>query len=118
MKTAGALFIAALLATTSYAQESLLGKYSGSQTIGEGSERSTRGVELIITSVENGVVKAKYTVSSRRCGGEISMEGKLRGDKLDLVSVIQGGRAGDCARTLNVTVKDDTLVGRNIQLSK
>ena len=118
MKTAGALFIAFLVAATSYAQDSLLGKYSGSSTVADGGRSLTRGVVLVITSVENGVVKAKYTVASRRCSGELPMEGTLRESKLELVSVAQGGSAGDCSRTLNLTVTGNTLVGRDIQLSK
>lgn len=118
MKKTCALFGAVLFAATGYAQESLLGKYSGSSTVADGGRSLTRGAVLTITSVENGVVKANYTVASRRCSGEIPMEGTLREDKLHLASVAQGGRAGDCSRTLNLIVKDNTLVGRDIQLSK
>src|SRR4051812_25741404 len=109
-----------------YAQDQLLGKYTGNfittTRTGGGTPRSF-GLELIIEGVENGVVKAALAFHGINCFGNYPMEGKLNGDQLQLRATRKGGLGGDCQIELTGTVEGNKIVGRladgsPVQLSK
>jgi len=110
--------------TITYAQESLVGTYTGSYTVpvsGYGPQQV--GMQLIIASVENGVVKGAATVYRLSCKGNYPMEGKYDGNKLVMKSTAKGGVAGDCIIALNVVQEGNKLVGKTgsgapLQLSR
>ena len=92
------------------AQESLLGKYSGSyeRRTNRGDERY--GVELNLTSIENGAVKGSAVRHGRQCPGTYPMEGTLSDNRLTLKSG-KGGNADDCSANMRLTVEGDKLKG-------
>jgi hypothetical protein len=115
--------------TITYAQDSLVGTYKGSFTVPSHQGKGSRqiGVQLVIASVENGVVKGTATNygfgQGGSCAGDYPMEGKYDGNKLEMKSTAKSGRAGDCSFNLNVVQKGNKLVGttnrdRPIRLSK
>ena len=106
------------------AQDSLVGTYKGNNT-GPGCPGDVQvEVQLVIASVEKGVVKGTVTQFSKGgCAGEYPMEGTYDDNKLVMKSTGKGGRAGDCDFGLNVALEGNKLVGTNvggrpIQLSK
>lgn len=121
---AGACFVTFVFACGSvYAQDSLVGKWSGSFSIQTSRGEIKVGVELTIASVENGKVKGTATSYSKSCGGQYEMQGTYQDDKLALKSANKSGGAGDCWFGLKLTVDGNKLVGTTgvgspIQLSK
>ena len=108
------------------AQHALVGKYTGSFVQRTGSGEYTPGLTLEILTVEGDTVKGKAVRgaagSARGCAGEYPVEGKLKGDTLELKATEKGGPAGDCQLTLKLTVEGNKLVGTLLkypaQLSK
>lgn len=75
-----------------HAQDSLLGTYTGTYTYSgrTGSPREL-GVQLIIASVENGVVKGTATLTTGGpCTGDYPMEGKYEDSKLVMKATAKG----------------------------
>jgi len=110
------------------AQESLVGRYVGSY---EGQARTggtrSNGVELNITSEENGIVKGEARlVTAGSCAGAYPMEGRFENNKLVMRATSKGGGAGDCSFSFNAVKEGNKLVGttgtsgsgRPLQLSK
>ena len=126
MKPASIVGIAVLLsAGSAYAQDELMGKYSGTYSRG----RSTSGLELEITSVSKGVVKGNLSRIAHRggqggsnCTGTSTVEGALKGDTLRLRAAQKTGASEDCTANLQVKVEGNKLVGKfngmDTQLSK
>jgi len=109
--------------TSLYAQESLIGKYSGTYTttsVRKGGEIRI-GVDLTISSVENGIVKGMTQRHAGPCKGEYPVEGTYKDDKLILKSS-KGGPADDCTTSLQLVSEGNKLkgtLGRSpIELSK
>ena len=98
-----------------FAQQSLVGKYSGAyiSTTNHGDER--QGLTLEITSVDGEIVKGKAVRTARgknvRCNGEYPVEGPVKGNELSLKSTEKGGRTEDCRVNLKLTVESNKLVG-------
>ena len=124
--------IAIMLSGPVFAQQTLLGKYTGTfvQTGGRGGE-STTGIALEILSVDGDNVagKAIRAPAARggrsTCHGEYPVEGMVKGDTLELRGTEKGIKAigaGDCQMTLRLTVDGNKLVGTvnksQAQLSK
>ena len=92
----------------------LLGKYTGSfERLGG---HRTGGLILELLTVESDTVKGKavrmaYGPYATMCNGNYRVEGKLKGDALELRSIEKAGIAGDCDMTLNLTVEGNKLVG-------
>jgi hypothetical protein len=90
------------------AQDSLVGKYQGSAEVQRG--RAGGGApSLVITNVDNGVVKGTATTYGR-CAGEYPLEGRVEGDKLELKST-KAGRLADCVIDYNLSVDGKRLTG-------
>ena len=113
--------------TITYAQDSLVGTYKGNFTVPSNIGDIQIGVQLIIASVEDGVVKGTLTQygfgSGGACAGNYPMEGKYDGNKLVMRATAKGGRAGDCGFGFDVVQEGNKFVGktgsgRPIQLSK
>ena len=105
--------------SSSYAQDSLIGKYSGSYLGTQGGRRW--GFDLNITSVDNGTVKATAFRNGRECRGDIQYEGTYKANQLTLRR-IGGGAASDCPSDLNLVSEGGKLTGTleslSIQLAK
>lgn len=112
--------------TIAYGQDSLVGTYKGSYTVSTRMGDVQIGLQLVIASVENGIVKGTATTSGTSydpCRGNYPMEGKYDGNNLVLRATAKGGAAGDCSFGLNVARVGNKLVsktggGRPIELSK
>ena len=102
-----------LVSSVAGAQESLIGKYTGSYaSTTRNGNTIQRGVELTIVSVDNGVVKGTAEVTRRgSCSGAYPMEGKLEGKTLVMRSTEKGGSASDCSFRLKATHEGNKLVG-------
>jgi hypothetical protein len=108
-----------------FAQQTLLGKYSGSFTQTSRLSNVSVGLSLEILSVDGDTVKGKavrYAIGKGACAGEYPVEGNVKGDVLELKATQKGGPSGDCGMTLRLTVEGNKLVGTmndfNTQLSK
>ena len=93
-----------------YAQESFVGKYTGSyeRKTNRGDERY--GVELNIASVENGIVKGTAIRHGRQCPGSYPIEGTMKENRLELKSG-KGGTADDCAANFRLVAEGNKLKG-------
>ena len=128
MKPVAAMVFAVLsVAASAYAQDALVGKYTGSYALAVRDKEITVRLTLVIASVEDGVVKGTATTASSGsrppCDGDYPMAGKYEGNKLQLHATQKGGRTGDCSLALNLTVEGNKLVGTTgtgsqVQLSK
>ena len=98
-----------------FAQQALLGKYTGTYIAKISSGERAMGLTLEITAVDGDIVKGKAFrtafVPRPPCNGNYPMEGKLKGDSLVLRATEKGGPLGDCTMTLRLTVEGDKLVG-------
>jgi len=118
--------LAILFSAPVLAQHALVGKYTGSFVQRTGTGEYTPGLTLEILTVEGDTVKGTAVRgaagSSRGCAGEYPVEGKLKGDTLELKATTKGGPSGDCQLTLKLTVEGTKLVGTLLkypaQLSK
>ena len=93
-----------------YAQDSLIGKYSGSYTSRVSSGERQTGIELTISSVEGENVKGVVMRHTQRyCRGEFPVEGNLKDNRLVLRG--KGGSTEDCSITLRLTPDGNKLTG-------
>lgn len=92
------------------AQDSLIGKYTGSyeRRTNRGDERY--GVELNIVSVENGIAKGTAVRNGRQCPGTYPVEGTVKDNRLELKSG-KGGTADDCAANFRLVAEGNKLKG-------
>jgi hypothetical protein len=119
---------ALLFSCPALAQQTLLGKYSGTFSYIDHRGEVHTGISLEILSVDGDSVSAKAVRASgslrgrSACAGEYQLEGKVKGDALELRVTEKGGGAGDCGMTLRLTVDGNKLVGtvnkNKAQLSK
>jgi len=116
---AGICFL--LFSTFSFAQQDLLGNYSGTFVV-EGSRKNVSiGVQMQIASVEGGNVTGSFKQIGGACAGDYALSGKLAGDQFALrtgPSEKQGcGNGG-----LKLTAKGGKLAGTygkyELELSK
>lgn len=86
-----------------YAQELLVGRYTGHFTVSSpfpGKDGRRVQVELVIASAENGVVKGTGKSSSNDCkGAEVPLEGKQDGNKLQIRAVEERTTCTDAVRS-------------------
>jgi hypothetical protein len=107
-----------------YAQDTLIGKYTGSVTYPGKRGDTQLGLELVIESIESGSVKATADYfTGGKCAGQYPMVGRYAGNKLQLKSTEKVGRAADCGLILNLAVEGNKLLGttyggHRVQLSK
>ena len=94
-----------------FAQQSLVGKYSGNYLTPSSRGEQSWGFELEITSEENGIVKGLAKRHGSVCYGESPMEGTYKNGKLVMRGKL-ATRGGECVNTLNVTAEGNTLVGK------
>ncbi len=114
--------------STVHAQESLIGKYTGTFTYTGGSSGPRQlGLELDVATEDNGVVKGVVRLTTAGpCAGTYPMAGKLQDNKLIMRSTAKSGAAGDCSFSFNAVREGNKLVGttgtrgdgRPLQLSK
>lgn len=105
------------------AEESVIGKYTGSFIVSTSRGPIRTGLGLVLDSAEGGVVKGNAKIFDWSCAGDYPMEGTLAEGKMQLRSTAKGGRAGDCSLRLNLAVDGDRLTGTTgsgqpVQLSK
>lgn len=108
-------------AKDSPALAAMRGRYTGS-VVDSGSGEMI-GLTLVISSVEDGVVKGTATLGGRGCDGSYPMQGAFRNDQLDLRATRNGGPAGDCPLSLSLAAQGSKLVGAmgngsKVQLSR
>ncbi len=105
--------------TSVHAQDSLIGKYSGTYTATTAGRQW--GLDLNIISVDNGTVKGTALRYGRECRGDFQLEGTYKENQLVLRSNA-GGAAGDCRVDLRLVSEGNNLKGTMgsfpIQLSK
>ena len=104
------LAICLLLGYVALAQDSLVGRYTGSFSYAGALGDTLLGVTLVIATVEGDRVKGSLDLNSRGpCAGVYPMQGRLREGTLTLRG--KGGTAGDCGFRLDVTQQGNKLVG-------
>jgi hypothetical protein len=130
MKPFAAACLTAAISTqaTVFAEDVVVGTYSGSYTFPGPVGDTPLGVKLVITDVDgDGVVKGRVELNSRGpCAGDYPMLGKLQEKKLVMRSTEKRGRAGDCSFSFNVVADGNKLIGttgtsgtgRPLQLSR
>jgi len=101
--------------TITYAEDSIIGTYTGSYEGIWGSNNEQVGVKLIIASVENGDVKGTATLQSPRCGGDYPMAGSYDGHKLIMKATARGGPAGDCFFLVKAVQEGNKFVGTTVR---
>jgi hypothetical protein len=101
----------ALTAGALLAQESIVGKYSG-RADNPRAKGGGGNVDLVITSVDDGIVKGTSRSYTGNCAGEYPLEGKYEHPKLELKGT-KAGRTADCIPEYNLTVEGKRLVGTN-----
>ena len=110
-----AVGLMALLPCSGLAQSSLLGKYSGTYTARVGIHDRAMGLTLVIATVDGDAVYGTAvrisSVAMPPCNGEYPVEGKLKGDMLELRASKKGGPRGDCSMVLRLKVDRNRLVG-------
>jgi len=113
MKTiAGTLLTGLLLAAAgASAEDSIVGRYNASFS-SETINARVWSVTIVITSVEDGVVKGTGIRDDPNCRGEYPLRGKLRGNHIGLRAIKKGGPTGDCGFGFRGTVQDGALVGK------
>src|SRR5689334_3536494 len=100
------------LPTMALAQNSPVGKYSGSYQE-QAAPSFTVGLVLDIASVEDGRVKGVMTVTSRgSCRGQYPMEGVFKADELRMRSIQKGGASGDCSLVFQGKLEGNAFVGK------
>ena len=113
---------ALLLAASAFAEDNVVGKYSGSYTAQNGVPVA---ITLDIKSADGGALQGVGTRSVPRpnapCTGEFPFKGTVKGDRVNVVAD-KYGSAGDCTFRFNGTVAGSKLVGKtgqiDIELSK
>ena len=100
-----------LFSSLSFAQESLLGTWSGSfEVVTATSRRINIPVRLEITSAENGKLAGKVTRGDGPCRGENSVDGTYDGTKVE-VNVAEGAIRGCGNSTMNLSAQGGKLAG-------
>ena len=123
-KVIAAVAIVGGVVSAAYAQDSLVGTWTGNYTFPGRRGDTLLGVRLQIASAEDGVVKGVATLSTRgACAGDYPMAGKYEENKLSMRATAKGGTAGDCSFSFNVVREGNRLVGttgggRPLQLSR
>ncbi|MGZ8210745.1 MAG: hypothetical protein ACXWUH_09575 [Burkholderiales bacterium] len=99
------------IASGAHAQDSIVGTYNASYST-KGIQATLVSVSIVISSVEDGVVKGTGIRRDRACAGEYPLQGTLKGDQLRLRATAKGGPTGDCSFGFAGTVQGNALVGK------
>ena len=105
-----------------YAQDPLIGKYTGSAA--PVSNQREVALELEIREVAEGRVKATVKRFRGTCTGEFPMEGNREGDRVVLKTIPKDASQDGCGMTLQLKPEGSRLVGtigsggRAVELSK
>ena len=110
--TAFGLIVALCASGAVFAQDSIVGRYTGSFDFQTNQGLQKVGVTVVIDSVEDGRVKGTATMGGRACAGDYPVEGTLKGSELAVRSTRKGGPAGDCSFAFRGTAEGSRLVGR------
>jgi hypothetical protein len=94
-----------------FAQESLVGKYTGNYEVATPRGNFRVGVTLVIDGVEDGKVKGAATLHQGNCRGDYPLEGTVKDEVIGLRSTAKGGPAGDCGFGFKGKVEGNRLVG-------
>jgi len=107
-----------IVASSASAQESLVGKYSGTLLL----PTQSRGIvplpiSLEITNAADGKLQGKANRSSsawagQGCAGEYKLAGTYEGSKLDMRATELGGPAKDCPMRLRLIAEGRKLKGK------
>jgi len=93
-----------------HAQDSLIGKYSGTYTRITSTGEQRYGLELTIASLEDGKVKGTAVRNGRDCRGDFPVEGTYKGNNLVLKSG-KGSGTEDCTANLRLVAEGNKLKG-------
>ena len=106
-----------ILAASLYAQDSLVGKYSGTFML----QTQSRGVipigiSLEITNAADGKLQGKVIRSAQRmagqgCAGEYMLGGSYEGSKIEMKSE-PGGRGNECILQFHLVAEGNKLKGK------
>lgn len=102
------------LSSIGFAQQTLLGAYSGTFAAPSfsGGTLVHVGLTLELTSLEDGTVKGKAVrMGTSSCAGEYPVQGTVKGNELELRSTARSGRASDCRTGFKLTVEGNKLTG-------
>ena len=110
-----------LFSAVSFAQQELLGTYSGIFIVQGSVKINSMGLVLQITRVESENMAGKLQVIGGSCSGDYSVGGKFSNSQLTLRTAT-GAILGCGDRALVLTVRDGKLVGQfgpfDVELSK
>jgi hypothetical protein len=107
--------IALMQAAVAVAQDGLVRTYNGTRTVQSRAGEAQVGMQLVVDSADNGVVKGTAKISARNrattCAGDYPMEGTYQENTLKLKTIEKGGVAADCGLILNLKHEGNKLVG-------
>ena len=103
--------VALTFPVTVCAQESLVGTWNASYT-STGIQSTLQSVSVVITSVEDGLVKGTGTRRDRTCAGEYPIEGRVKGDEIRVRAIKKGGPAGDCNFGFIGRIEGDKIIAK------
>jgi hypothetical protein len=89
------------------AADALRGRFVGNYFDSAG----TFGLTLVITSINDGAVEGRATLSGQGCGGDYPLRGTYRDKRLELKAPRNGGPAGDCPLGLKLSMQGEKLTG-------
>ncbi len=115
MRVSAALLVAGLLGAypAAFAQDGIVGKYTGMMEVGRASGGPTRHdtVYLVIHKVDAGIVEGTATLGARGCG-DVAVNGVLDGSKLTLHHSAKGEAKQGCGVNWELTVAGNKLEGK------
>jgi len=94
----------------SFAQQDLLGKYTGAYITPSSRKDVSNGVLVQIASIEGGKVTGSFKLYGGSCVGDYALRGRFSGDQFTL-RVEAGERQGCGTVRLLLTAKSGKLVG-------
>ena len=116
MRLSTAVLLAGVLIAlpAAYAQDSIVGKYTGMMDVARASGGPVRHdtVYLVIHKVEAGVVEGTATLTQRGCAGDVPVRGRLEGNKLTLRRAEKAEGKADCGVNWELTVAGNKLEGQ------
>ena len=111
-RLAGVGIAGLLCCPLSFAQESLLGTYSGSIEIMPQSGRSFNApLKLVITGAENGKLSGKFWQGAGGCNGDFPFGGTYEGTAL-VVKLDESVKQGCGTNPMNLNLQGGKLVGK------
>ena len=117
------LFAASLFACPVLAQDSAVGKYSGSYTL---PSSGVVALVLDIRSIKDGVVEGQgersMALGPQMCTGPFRLTGTLKGESIDVRAAEKFGSTKDCTFRLRGAVSGNKITGKvgpfDVELTK